>query len=432
MKAGELCEADRTLPDGKTSSHNIDNCFGFDVFRYRCETYDGCFVPVPHAECPCTADDKSGCNLSECSWKMDVDEKCEADRPLPDGKVVNYNLDNCYGYEVFKYTCNAYDRCFVPVDFTDCPCTKSDQSGCNNLTECTWNMKQNDLCEADTYLPDGKDIEYRVNNCFGKEVFTYVCSTYDKCFVPIHTVDCPRTATDKTGCQLPECSFDMAPFERCEADRALPDGKTEFNIGNCFNYEIFEYVCENYRDESCFLPVSYADCPCTGANKSGCNIGGCNMNMSKGDQCESDKPLPDAPNLEYDLGNCYGYEIYTYTCDASQGQGGIASHGQGGIASQGQGGIASHGQGGIASQDQGAVAASFSQWCDIANVPSFAYGRANCYGQTPNGGFCLITADPGYSCARKTVTCTNGAWKETGVCLLAYVCEDQTAPYPKP
>ena len=58
----------------------------------------GCFfVAVPFSECP------SDPNLSECTFNMATDALCEADQPLPDG-TTNYNIDNCYGYDVFRCT----------------------------------------------------------------------------------------------------------------------------------------------------------------------------------------------------------------------------------------------------------------------------------------------------------------------------------------
>eukprot|EP00492_Amphilonche_elongata_P000792 TRINITY_DN1455_c0_g1_i4.p1 TRINITY_DN1455_c0_g1~~TRINITY_DN1455_c0_g1_i4.p1 ORF type:complete len:173 (-),score=43.82 TRINITY_DN1455_c0_g1_i4:449-967(-) len=35
MVDGELCEADRVLPNGRTD-YNIDNCGDYDIFRYTC------------------------------------------------------------------------------------------------------------------------------------------------------------------------------------------------------------------------------------------------------------------------------------------------------------------------------------------------------------------------------------------------------------
>ena len=58
------------------------------------------FAAIPSSECPCSEDDKSGCDMAECSPDMSDNELCEADAPLPN--LINYDIGNCPGgYDVF-------------------------------------------------------------------------------------------------------------------------------------------------------------------------------------------------------------------------------------------------------------------------------------------------------------------------------------------
>jgi len=67
---------------------------------------------------------------------------------------------------------------FEAVTYLDCPCTNNDPSGCRKLPECTWDMENGDLCEADQTLPTGEN--YHVNNCpGGLDVFRLRCSPSD-------------------------------------------------------------------------------------------------------------------------------------------------------------------------------------------------------------------------------------------------------------
>merc|ERR1712117_515501 len=102
MSEGELCEADRRLPNGN-SNYNINNCGNYDVFKYSCGGSTACnYVPISTSECP---SDK-GRSLADCKLNMSEGELCEADSVLPNG-ATNFNINNCGSYDVFKYTCTA-------------------------------------------------------------------------------------------------------------------------------------------------------------------------------------------------------------------------------------------------------------------------------------------------------------------------------------
>ena len=75
----------------------------------------------------------------------------------------------CYYFQLSLGT-----RSFVVISRQECPCfRKDDRSDCKRLPECSNNMKNNDLCQADQALPDGNTY-FDVNNCFGYDVFQYV------------------------------------------------------------------------------------------------------------------------------------------------------------------------------------------------------------------------------------------------------------------
>ena len=60
----------------------------------------------------------------------------------------------------------------MPASEADCPCYDNDDSGCNNLPECSYKLNLQDFCKANQILPDGND-NYNVNNCPGHNVFRY-------------------------------------------------------------------------------------------------------------------------------------------------------------------------------------------------------------------------------------------------------------------
>lgn len=301
MEVGDLCEADSALPDG-TQLYNINNCADYDVFRYQCgasppqECDDPVWVPIQQSECP----SDNGARLPECTLDMEVGDLCEADRHLPDG-TTRYNINNCPGgYDVFRFQCGASttsttttprptwgqwgswsscsatcgdgtqrrertcsssgctgsssesqvcnlrqcpsnDACenptWVAISPSDCP-----SEGVSRLPECTSDMDIGDLCEADRPLPDGTR-QYNVNNCpGGYDVFRYQCDapSTDGCsWTAIPSNECPSG----NGASLPECTENMQSGDLCEADSALPDGSTNYNVNNCGSYDVFRYSC---------------------------------------------------------------------------------------------------------------------------------------------------------------------------------------------
>ena len=46
---------------------------------------------------------------------------------------------------------------------------------------------------------------------------------------------------------MPECSYSLSNNDLCEAERALPDGNTNYDINNCpGDYDVFRYVSGNF------------------------------------------------------------------------------------------------------------------------------------------------------------------------------------------
>merc|ERR1719228_309114 len=105
MSPGELCEADVPLPDGN-SLFNVNNCPGsYDVFRYECSdtVSTTCeFIPIPERDCPSVTE---ASRMHDCHEGMFPGELCESDGVLPNGQDGNA-LDNCSGYDVFRYVCS--------------------------------------------------------------------------------------------------------------------------------------------------------------------------------------------------------------------------------------------------------------------------------------------------------------------------------------
>jgi len=62
----------------------------------------------------------------------------------------------------------------------------------------------------------------------------------DKKWVPGQCVSTSSSRANNIG----GCHAHMKIGEKCEADKTLPDGNTNFNIDNCFAYDIFEVQCK--------------------------------------------------------------------------------------------------------------------------------------------------------------------------------------------
>merc|ERR1711953_683369 len=75
------------------------------------------FVPVTN--CPANPD------LPECTAQTACGDLCEADQPLPDGNM-NYDINNCGGYDVFQKTCGGQETSAEPTP-----------TPCSNPTTCT-------------------------------------------------------------------------------------------------------------------------------------------------------------------------------------------------------------------------------------------------------------------------------------------------------
>jgi len=232
------------------------------------------WIPVTQSQCPTNAG-----SLSNCHGNMSEGELCEADTALPNGDM-NFEINNCGNYDVFVFTCASIqstdsvvstqqvvqttqpvqstdsigstqqvvqttqtvqttsDTCgWVPVSSSECPADNG-----KNLLECSTNMSEGDLCEADKALPDGNSV-YNINNCGAYDVFKYSCNIQQAgcSHVPISSSECPAD----NGKNLLDCSMNMAEGMLCEADSALPNGDTNFNINNCGGYDVFRFTCSS-------------------------------------------------------------------------------------------------------------------------------------------------------------------------------------------
>jgi len=64
--------------------------------------------------------------------------------------------------------------------------------------------------------------------------------SYEPCsFVAVSSSECPSDP------DLGECFSYMGTNLLCEADRTLPDGKTDYNIDNCNGYDVFKCTRAN-------------------------------------------------------------------------------------------------------------------------------------------------------------------------------------------
>merc|ERR1719495_1289264 len=71
---------------------------------------------------------------------------------------------------------------------------------------------------------------------------------------------------------------------------------------------------------NCWAPVAAGDCPCNNSNRAGCNLATCTYDMTYGEMCEMDGPLPSGHNLSdgrnpQHLNNCPGwFDVFSFTC----------------------------------------------------------------------------------------------------------------------
>jgi len=88
----------------------------------------------PLTNCPANPD------LPECTAQTACGDLCEADQPLPDGNM-NYDINNCGGYDVFQKTCGGQGTTAEPTTSTptpqggngrDCPKTGNYMDWCEN------------------------------------------------------------------------------------------------------------------------------------------------------------------------------------------------------------------------------------------------------------------------------------------------------------
>merc|ERR1719191_1080893 len=97
---------------------------------------------------------------------------------------MNYDINNCGGYDVFQKVCGGQGTTAEPTP---------------NPTTATPPPAQGATFEAVTTCPANAD--------------------------------------------LPECTDQTACGGLCEADQTLPDGNTNFDINNCGGYDVFQKVC---------------------------------------------------------------------------------------------------------------------------------------------------------------------------------------------
>jgi len=127
--------------------------------------------------------------------------------------------------------------CFVAVSASECP-----EGNGRTLNECSTSMSNGELCEADRALPDGQS-NYDINNCGYYDVFRYVCGSDSEpecTYVALLESECPSD----NGRYLPKCrTEDINDGDLCEANRALPDGRSNYDINNCGYYDVFRKTC---------------------------------------------------------------------------------------------------------------------------------------------------------------------------------------------
>merc|ERR1719499_1675493 len=130
----------------------------------------------------------------------------------------------------------------------------------------------------------------------------------------------------------------MSEGELCEADSTLPNGVSTYNIDNCGAFDVFIFSCTSVQTtdsvvstqpivqttesvQSTTQPAG-AVCDWIPATQSQCptNAGAlpdCHGNMSEGELCEADSPLPNGVST-YNINNCGSFDVFIFSCTSIQ------------------------------------------------------------------------------------------------------------------
>lgn len=128
---------------------------------------------------------------------------------------------------------------------------------------------------------------------------------------PVPTDHCPPNDYNQLR-NMEECTLDMRVGELCEADRALPDGNSDFNINNCGAFDVFRVVCD-HEQVACnpnWIPIDSDDCPSYWDLMN--RFPQCTTDMVIGDICSNQHY--GMPNGLHFTRNCGNLSVFRWQC----------------------------------------------------------------------------------------------------------------------
>eukprot|EP00494_Astrolonche_serrata_P022338 UN22595 len=81
---------------------------------------------------------------------MKPNELCEADQPLPDGEITDYDIDNCYVFDVFRWSCGE-PSLTLENTYCDENSIHNNWDWYDNMEECMEICVNDDSCNGCTY-----------------------------------------------------------------------------------------------------------------------------------------------------------------------------------------------------------------------------------------------------------------------------------------
>jgi hypothetical protein len=51
---------------------------------------------------------------------------------------------------------------------------------------------------------------------------------------------------DRQTAKLPECTLGMAENDLCQANQVLPNGDANYEINNCYTWDVFRFTSRNH------------------------------------------------------------------------------------------------------------------------------------------------------------------------------------------
>ena len=183
------------------NSDNEPSATNPDLIPKRWDHKEGKAVKCPKGTIDCSWCNKCYCE-DHCNWEV-----CRLHTP-PNQCLEATNSTWVWDSEKMYYVAQIKGCTFIPVAESECPDRFK--------PECTASMKNNEICEASTTLPDG-NIWWDVNNCDRKDIF--------KCLTRLYSVTLEKSLDQEFGFQTENLTI-------VNISKSSPAEKSKLEIGD--------------------------------------------------------------------------------------------------------------------------------------------------------------------------------------------------------